>query len=378
MDNQPADIRYCQSCGMPLRFDVEAYLGTNTDQSPSDEYCYYCLKDGEYTVDIPMQQMVDIWVKYTDKYNWYSDTNYTPEQLKAILNKRLPTLKRWRQKAETQNLHSEGIHKVRAYIDQNLFTELEAESLCEMINLSFFHFRKVFKEITKENVGAYIQRLRLEYVAHLLVATNLSPAEILRQTNYQTKFSLAKAFGKHFGVSMLKYREKYTISAKKGNCSLIPEIRRLNTQKAICIYVGESFRDENKYREIWAKLTHLREALFPQKEEVSFVCLSMDNPGITSREHCRFYLGLTVHESIVTPKGTVLQDIPGGMYAIFRHKGSYGLLPDLYRMINEEWLPQSGYFQKYPLSFELYLNSPQETDISELLTAVYIPIEKIR
>ena len=46
--------RYCQSCGMPLRFDVEKYLGTNSDGSRSDEYCYYCLKDGKYIVDIPM------------------------------------------------------------------------------------------------------------------------------------------------------------------------------------------------------------------------------------------------------------------------------------------------------------------------------------
>ena len=42
--------RYCQSCGMPLRFDVEKYLGTNSDGSRSDEYCYYCLKDGKYII----------------------------------------------------------------------------------------------------------------------------------------------------------------------------------------------------------------------------------------------------------------------------------------------------------------------------------------
>ena len=92
--NQTVDKQYCQSCGMPLRFDVEEYLGTNADHSCSDEYCYYCLKDGNYTVDISMNEMVDIWVKYTDKYNWYSGTDYTPQELKTLLNKRLPTLKR--------------------------------------------------------------------------------------------------------------------------------------------------------------------------------------------------------------------------------------------------------------------------------------------
>lgn len=50
--------RYCQSYGMSLRFDVEKYLGTNSDSSRSDEYCYYCLKDGKYIVDIPMSEMI--------------------------------------------------------------------------------------------------------------------------------------------------------------------------------------------------------------------------------------------------------------------------------------------------------------------------------
>ena len=83
---------------MPLRFDVEEYLGTNSDGSRSDEFCYYCLKDGKYIVDISMWEMIDIWIKYTDKYNEYADTDYSPKELREILDKRLPTLNRWRQR----------------------------------------------------------------------------------------------------------------------------------------------------------------------------------------------------------------------------------------------------------------------------------------
>ena len=56
--------RYCQSCGMPLRFDMEEWLGTNLDGSKSDTFCYYCLKDGKYTVDVSMHEMIDIWLSY--------------------------------------------------------------------------------------------------------------------------------------------------------------------------------------------------------------------------------------------------------------------------------------------------------------------------
>lgn len=66
---------------MPLCFDVEEYLGTNSDGSRSDEFCYYCLKDGKYIVDISMWEMIDIWIKYTDKYNEYADTDYSPKEV---------------------------------------------------------------------------------------------------------------------------------------------------------------------------------------------------------------------------------------------------------------------------------------------------------
>lgn len=92
----------------------------------------------------------------------------------------------------TQHVHYEAINWVRTYIDQNLFQEIDPEQLAKMVNLSFFHFRKVFRNVTGENIGTYIQRLRLEYIAHLLITTGQSIEEIGMQTNYQTKFSLAK------------------------------------------------------------------------------------------------------------------------------------------------------------------------------------------
>lgn len=375
MDQSIIEKQYCQSCGMPLRFDVEEYLGTNADHSLSDEFCYYCLKDGEYTVDIPMEQMVDIWVKYTDKYNWYSDTNYTPDELRILLNKRLPTLRRWHQKEETMNIHHETINRIKAYIDQNLFQDLDAVELVRIANLSLFHFRRIFKAVTGENIGTYVQRLRLEYVAHLLIATSLRTSQILEQTNYQTKFSLAKAFRKHFGVSMSIYRMRFKMpEVPYSGFEPDLQIRRINTQKAYCLQVGESFRNEQVYNLIWQKLILYKEKYLNQKENL-FVSISKDNPSVTPLDQCRFYLGVTTDKDIKPEGKFSLQEIPGGMYAVFRHRGSYGTLSEIYRNIYENWLPQSNYHQKHPLSFEVYLNTPREVSVAELLTEVYIPID---
>lgn len=381
MEQETLKKQYCQSCGMPLRFDVEEYLGTNADQSRSDEYCYYCLKDGEYIVDIPMEQMVDIWIKYTDKYNEYSSTSYTPQNLRILLNKRLPTLKRWKQKETTQDIHNEAIGKVKTYIDQHLNAVIDMNDLCMISNLSLYYLRRVFKDMNGENIGNYIQRLRLESIAHKLISTHLTINEILDQTAYQTKSSLAKAFKKHFGLSMSEYRKRfYQVTLKEfapqTAMTLQPQIMKLNTQKVISYPVGKSYQDKNNYLKTWDKIVNYKEKYIKKEDSGKYVSISRDNPLVTIEEQCRFYLGIIITGDYKPNGKFSIQEIPGGHYAVFRHKGSYATLPELYRSIYEDWLPQSKYAQNNSISFEVYQNAPRYTDISEWTTDVYIPIEK--
>ena len=82
--------KFCQSCGMPLS---EGVLGTNVDGSANEEYCY---KDGKFTQDFTMEEMVDFCVKFVDQMNAASGTNYTPEQARELMMQYFPSLKRWR------------------------------------------------------------------------------------------------------------------------------------------------------------------------------------------------------------------------------------------------------------------------------------------
>lgn len=233
---------------MPLRFDVEEYLGTNSDGSRSDEFCYYCLKEGKYIVDISMWEMIDIWIKYTDKYNEYADTDYSPEELRNILNKRLPTLNRWRQKVETSYLHHKMIQNIIVYINCHLTEILDTDTLSSMSGLSKYHFRRVFLAATGENIGSYIQRLRIEHVAHLLISTDYTLKQIIEQTSYQTKSSIAKAFKKHFGISTSQYREKHKPNSKNPATDIEPEIKVISPMKIFCIEVGEAYKNKIKYQ----------------------------------------------------------------------------------------------------------------------------------
>ena len=84
------NMRFCQSCGMPLAPDTA--LGTEADGSPSQDYCSYCYKDGKFTGDMTMEEMIDFCAPMMVKGN----PGMTEEQAKAQMHQFFPMLKRWK------------------------------------------------------------------------------------------------------------------------------------------------------------------------------------------------------------------------------------------------------------------------------------------
>lgn len=81
--------QFCQSCGMPL---TDENRGTDTSGGLSEDYCIYCYKDGRFTQDLTMEQMIDFCARFTDEINRQSGLNLTKEQMRRYF----PLLKRWK------------------------------------------------------------------------------------------------------------------------------------------------------------------------------------------------------------------------------------------------------------------------------------------
>lgn len=86
------NMRFCQSCGMPL---TEENMGTEADGSRNEDYCRYCYEDGSFTQDLNMEQMIDFCAQFTDEINRQSGQNLTREQAKEQMRVFFPRLKRW-------------------------------------------------------------------------------------------------------------------------------------------------------------------------------------------------------------------------------------------------------------------------------------------
>lgn len=84
---------YCQSCGMPL---VKAEdFATNKDGTPMSEYCIYCFKDGAFTGDTSMEDMINISLKHMREL-FKGDPDFNEQAALIKMRNFFPELKRWK------------------------------------------------------------------------------------------------------------------------------------------------------------------------------------------------------------------------------------------------------------------------------------------
>jgi hypothetical protein len=110
------ELKFCQSCGMPL---TEELLGTNANGSKNEEYCIYCYKDGAFTGDFTMEEMVEFCSQYVDEYNKNTGESLNSEEYKNVLRQFYPSLKRWQ-------LPADQLPHATSPIKQKLIEEINA------------------------------------------------------------------------------------------------------------------------------------------------------------------------------------------------------------------------------------------------------------
>lgn len=281
-------------------------------------------------------------------------------------------------KESTQNLYQQAINQVVDYINSHLNEELSLDTLADISHLSPFHFHRIFSSIIGETTGAYITRLRLEMAAQQLTNTALSMSEITEICGYQSLHALSKAFKKQFNVTPSEFRNHPThYSRIKQTRQFTPldlcyTISELPAQHLAYARIIAKYGDEQRFREGWEKLEKYIRQHSLITTTTKYIGISFDSPHITLSEKCRFYACATV-PSPIKPEGAIgSYTISAGRFAVYIHHGSYDNLQNtydnIYRNPNKlEW--------RDSVSFEKYLNHPDQTEEKNLLTNIYIPIK---
>ncbi|HEX4333967.1 MAG TPA: AraC family transcriptional regulator [Usitatibacter sp.] len=113
------------------------------------------------------------------------------------------------------------VNTVVAYIEEHAAETVGVKKLASVVNMSPFHFARMFKGALGVPPHAYITNVRMERAKRLLSSSNLSLREIATTVGYQTQAHFTGVFHKQVGTTPRTYRlstrgENLPMSAAPG------------------------------------------------------------------------------------------------------------------------------------------------------------------
>ncbi|MFN3577592.1 MAG: GyrI-like domain-containing protein [Tabrizicola sp.] len=105
------------------------------------------------------------------------------------------------------------------------------------------------------------------------------------------------------------------------------------------------------------------------------IAVFYDDPQSVAEPDLRSHAGFEINGR--SDLSSPLEDVtlPAGRQAVLTYKGPYAGLPAAYDELFGIWLPQSGEEPADAPSFEVYLNSPMDTDPEDLITELHLPLK---
>lgn len=290
-------------------------------------------------------------------------------------------------KRQTEFEYRRCINDAIDFIHVNFNRSISIEDVAGAAGFSPYHFHRIFSAFVGETIGDYIRRIRLEKGLHLMRNHSFSVTDTSIEVGFESSSSFSKSFRQFYGIS--PSHAKVTEVAPQPKKITIKQIERKkdmdvrfvlkSDQKFIFAEAkGKENNDYTKAADIaFDKICSYlnQQKLWNQVD----TCLSMspDESGKVPDEECRYLGGFTLKPgtSVKAANGIATMVIPGGKYAVFRHKGPYETLWQSWKAIYRYWLPTSEVELRDVEPYEVYLDDKSNTKPEDLRTDIYIAIK---
>lgn len=300
--------------------------------------------------------------------------------------------------------YSARINRVLDFIENNIAQCFTLEKLSEVANFSPYHFHRIFKIYTGETLNQFINRVRIERAATLLLLNKSKTiTEIALECGFSGSAPFARAFRDYYGTSATSYRNN-RFAADSKICKTNNNFEKHSGNNGKEFSIERDYFGKGNYNQSWRiKMTGIKnlesnvvvkefkpftvayvrhigpyatnaalfEKLFTKlfnwagprnliREDAKILNIYHDNPDITEEDKLRLSVCLEVPEDteVTGDIGKLL--VPGGKYAV----GHFELTPndygDAWGMMYSVWLPNSGYEPDDRACFELMLNKPKD------------------
>jgi AraC-like DNA-binding protein len=108
---------------------------------------------------------------------------------------------------ESTDIQEKIITQAIAYIENHFNVEINLKELAQYVNLTPFHFSRVFKKYTGYSPYEYVLNFRINYAKTLLQNSNLSIKEISISSGFNSDTHFITTFKKHTNLTPKQFRE---------------------------------------------------------------------------------------------------------------------------------------------------------------------------
>lgn len=310
------------------------------------------------------------------------------------------------------------INRAIDYIERNIDTSLRLDSIAEAASFSKYHFHRIFRAFVGESPNSFIQRVRVEKAANmLLLNSDKSITEIALDCGFSGSSSFARIFKEIIGVSASTWRKDNsknckvesnigkTVSKESKDYKLRvsyfndsdevngtkPDLLNLNRRQKMKLnvkvndlndmpvvyvrHIGPYQGDSDLFGKLFSKLFKWAGAHgLLSDPDLKVMCVYHDNPDITDNEKLRTSVCLTAPDNTNVSGEIGKMVVEGGKYAM----GHFRIRSDEYQgawdAMYGEWLPDSGYQADDRPPFELCLNDPEKDPEGMYEVEICIPV----
>jgi len=236
------------------------------------------------------------------------------------------------------------------HIQTHLDGDLKLEGLARVAGVTLSHFSRSFTATVGESPRAYVERLRLERAAVLLIVRAASVLEIALDSGFQSHETFTRAFSRRFGVAPSRWRHgsgsqratadvndwrRRSLAEELPEGSLSPT--RIRTLRSLPVLFQ---RHVGPYDEVPPTTWRDVQAVAARRGIASqgmLLGVAHDAPGLTEPARCRFDACIVVDGPAAAAwrptNGVGAQVLPGGPFATTTYVGPYTGLAEAYRAI---------------------------------------------
>lgn len=277
-----------------------------------------------------------------------------------------------------------GIQKAINYIEDNILTELDYNTVAKEMNVSSHHFQKIFHVLSGFTLGEYVRNRRLSLAASELQLSNCRIMDIAMKYGYDAPESFSRAFERFHGVLPSAAKEKgVTIKSfsrmslkviLEGGSVMDYRIEEMDSLRLLG-KVEKQLVNDVQAGKFWERCikdgtldTLTKYSTSPDKEHIGIA------DGSSYDGESYLYYIATPYLDDDVPHGYIIKELPVRTWIKFRCI-SFGIKntadTELWHKIYSEFFPTSDYEPaEYQLEVYPYDDGRYKDDIAEAWIAV--------